>query len=515
MDENKMNEQNNNPEILDESQELQRIQVTRHLWPDEKENLKLKKENRFLTKLVYISSIICLIVGLMGGKYLRVFRNQPVGKELYEAKFHDTMQIMENQWFFAKDVDNLDETLADQALVGITSNAIDPHTNYLSKKDMQEFVQHLNRSFVGIGIQYTATADGLHMVERVFKNSPAEKAGVLPGDIIHMVDGKLVDHLENTEIAELVRGEEGTSVKIDFLRNGKTVSLNIVREEIHNTTFGEIRDDIGYLQIAQFGESTDEEVRSYLEDFHEKGIEHLILDLRNDGGGYLDSLHGICNCLLPKDTVYIQREFADGKHDESKTNGDEIVGFNKIAILVNENTASAAEALTMALKEQRKDVTVIGNNTYGKGTVQITMSYTDGSALKFTNSKWLSPKGVWINNVGIKPDIEVNLPDILNAKFVKMSDGELYEIDSVGEPVKIAQMALSYLGYGKLREDGYFDEATKQALTTYQVDHDLEGNGQLNETIYASLISSVLLDFNQDTSKDTQYQKAKEVVNAR
>ena len=372
---------------------------------------------------------------------------------------------MGNNWYFGKDIDNLDDRLLNQALTGITTNAEDPHTYYMTKEEVASFVQSINRNFVGIGVQFVAN-NGLNMIQRVFKGSPAEKAGVLPGDIIHIVDGTVVDNMSSSNIADLVKGEEGTKVHIDFIRDGETVSLDLTREQISSTVYGEVKDGIGYLEIVQFGESTANEVQLYLEDFNNQNIKDLIIDLRNDGGGYLTALQSVGGLFLDSGSVALVEEYASGKSKTLTVNGDKLWNDDgQIVMIVNDNTASAAEAFTLAMKEQRANVTVIGKTTYGKGTVQITDQFKDGSAIKYTTSKWLSSKGVWVNGEGIEPDVTVELPDILNVAISELPEGTTYAYDSVGNEVSIAQKALDYLGYEVDRNDGiisiYFTEKSK------------------------------------------------------
>jgi len=168
---------------------------------------------------------------------------------------------------------------------------------------------------------------------------------------------------------------------------------------------------------------------------------------------------------------------------------------------------------TLALKEQRSDVTTVGVTTYGKGTVQITRTFDDGSALKYTTSKWLSPSGVWVNGTGITPDVEVKLHDILSTSYVEMGEDETYAQDSVSESVKGAQMALAFLGYSVDRQDGYFSAATAAALQQFETDQNLTADGILDAKTYDALISRVVYVWNTDTSKDLQLQKAEAILN--
>lgn len=470
---------------------------------------KLKKSNKRLKVVLFVllCACICLSTVLIKTTY---FRSSSISST--EEKIEEALNVMGNNWYFGKDIENLDERLLNQALTGITTNEEDPHTYYMTKEEVESFVQSINRNFVGIGVQFIAT-DGINMIQRVFKGSPAEKAGVQAGDIIHAVDGTVVDNMSSTNIASLVKGEQGTTVHIDFIRDGETVSLDITRDQISTTVYGEVKDGIGYLEILQFGESTADEVKLYLQDFIDQNIQDLIIDLRNDGGGYLTALQSVGGLFLDGDSVALVEEYASGKSETLKVNGTKIWNDEgKVVILVNSNTASAAEAFTLCMKEQRDNVTVVGVTTYGKGTVQVTDQFKDGSAIKYTTSKWLSSKGVWVNGVGIEPDTTIELPDILNATIKEMEDDVVYSYDEVNEIVSIAQKALDYLGYDIDRTDGYFSEMTEESVLAFQKDHSLEETGSLDRTTYESIVSTVTLDWSTSDVHDTQLKYAEEYI---
>lgn len=473
---------------------------------------KLKKANKRLKIFVYLLICICICLSSLLVRSV-FFKTSTISTA--EGKIEEALNIMGNNWYFGKDIDNLDDRLLNQALTGITTNAEDPHTYYMTKEEVASFVQSINRNFVGIGVQFVAN-NGLNMIQRVFKGSPAEKAGVLPGDIIHIVDGTVVDNMSSSNIADLVKGEEGTKVHIDFIRDGETVSLDLTREQISSTVYGEVKNGIGYLEIVQFGESTASEVQLYLEDFNNQNIKDLIIDLRNDGGGYLTALQSVGGLFLDSGSVALVEEYASGKSKTLTVNGDKLWNDDgQIVMIVNGNTASAAEAFTLAMKEQRANVTVIGKTTYGKGTVQITDQFKDGSAIKYTTSKWLSSKGVWVNGEGIEPDVTVELPDILNVAISELPEETTYAYDSVGNEVSIAQKALDYLGYEVDRNDGYFSHETEECIKTFQKDHELEVTGIMDKTTYQTLISSVTFDWSTNKTHDTQLQYAEDLINGR
>lgn len=498
-----------------------KIPVERFQFADElkEENKALKKKNRRIRTFWIVICILGVVIGLFIGTLFPL----PISKTVTEvatgasvkfstSKIETVMKILENNWYFADTIDNLETRLTDQALSGLTSNSEDIHTEYMSEEEITSFTQSINRDFVGIGVQFKSSDDGVPVITNVYTNSPAESAGVQAGDIIYSVDGTLVEGLSATEIKELVQGEEGTVVTMEFIRNTEIITIEITRGLVGHTVDSSVDGSIGTLYIVQFGDSTAEELKSALDSFEESGVNKLVIDLRSNGGGYLDALQDVCSLFLPKDTVFITREYSDGTVKQSSTTGGMYTAFSPIVILVNENTASAAEAFTLALSEQREDVTVIGTTTYGKGTVQVTQYFSDGSAIKYTDSVWKSPNGVWINDTGITPDEIVELDPVLNSTYEEMAEEDSYTLDSVSEYTKEAQLCLSFLGYDVDRKDGYFDESTLEALHAYEADNEIEETDVLDNDLYMSLITSVVYAWSSDESYDSQMTRAKELL---
>ena len=502
-------------ENVEKDDELKTISLKKYVWPDEAALKKEKKKNKRLKKILVGSVVCAVLLGWFGGSILPygfasglrnlISRGMTMNSS---KKIQEALDIMENDWFFSKDIDNIDERLTDQAVNGITTNSEDKHTEYMSKDEMESFTQSINRNYVGIGVQYINT-DGTAIIEKVYKNTPAEEAGVKPGDILYSVDGVKMAGKSSDEIKKAVQGKKGTVVTIGFIRDGKHIALDITRAEVSSTVYGEMKENnIAYLQLYQFGSSTPDEVKSYLDDF--KDADGLVIDLRDNGGGYLDSVAGVSSCFLPKGTKVMSQEYANGDTTETDTKEEQYSSIKNIIILVNGNTASAAEVLTLALKQQRSDVKIIGTTTYGKGTVQVSKTFDDGSAIKYTTSKWLSPDGTWVNGVGITPDEEIKLHDVFYHSFTKMKEDDSYEVDSVSESISDAQLCLDYLGYTVDRKDGYFSQATADALKQYKQDHNLTVNETLDKDTYDSLRSQVILDWNTSSEHDLQLKKAEE-----
>lgn len=490
-----------------------------HLWPDELTLKKSQHKVKRLKRTLIIMALAALLIGWCGGSLLPLSFLDNLRSRLNEMKqissdnkIEEVLKIMENDWYFGSEIEDLDQRLQDQAITGITTNDEDPHTEYMSSDEMADFTQSINRNYVGIGVSYVQNGN-INLVEEVFKDSPAEKAGVQAGDVIHAVDGTVIDGLSTTEIKNLIQGDEGTKVSVTFIREGQYITLEITRAAVSATAYGKKLDDgTIYLRLAQFGDGTLTEVKSYLSSLAVDDSDKLILDLRNNGGGYLSSVSSVASLFLPENKVVMTEEYANGTKDVIQTEGGELSNIHQIVILVNGNTASAAEVMTLALKQQRDDVTIVGTTTYGKGTVQITRTFTDGSALKYTTAKWVSPDGTWVNGTGITPDVEVKLHDVITTSMTGMKEDETYQYDSVSDAVKDAQLCLDYLGYTPGRTDGYFSNETMEALKKFQSEHSIDASGVLNKTTYDALASAVALDWSTTTVHDLQLQKAQEIL---
>jgi carboxyl-terminal processing protease len=486
-----------------------RIKLERHIWPDEKANRKRKK---IFVSTVIIAIVLSFGIGWLFGSFLQT--PITINNSGKYTRLDAIIETLSAQWYFGKDVEDLETWLIDNAINGMIDLNGDIHTDYMTAEEVKQFNDSIDMGFVGIGVQYYMSGDGYPVVERVFKNSPAEAFGVMPGDIIYTVDGVDIKGLETEEIASRVKGEEGTTVVIEFLRAGAIVKKEIVRGLVKNSAFGQVlTGNIGYLEIYQFGSSTTQEVVNYLNDMKDKNVSKLIIDLRDNGGGYLNTLVGISSLLLPKDTVVIRQEYKDGTSEIGKTLGGQMTNFTDIVILVNANTASASEVLTAALQEQA-GIKVVGVKTYGKGTVQITRPFADGSALKFTTAQWMSPNGNAINGVGITPDYIVELHPVFYFDKIVLEEGVTFGLDQVDESIELAQLALDFLGYDVSRTDGYFDQSTVDAIVKFRSDYSLEPSDRLDKQALQVLSTEIIrFWFTNRANLDTQLQKAIELIN--
>ena len=329
-----------------------------------------------------------------------------------------------------------------------------------------------------------------------------------------MINGEAVEGKTSTEIKSMITESESKAVDLLLDRSGDELAVTLTRAEIENSAYGYILNGVGVLEISSFAETTAHEVGLYLEEFKASGVEKLIIDMRDNTGGYLVSVVDTASYFLPNDTVILKQEDRSGTITEYKTKSTiRNYEFSSMALLVNENTASAAEVLTAALKEQL-DVEVVGKLTYGKGTVQQSIPFRDGSAIKYTVAQWLTPNDNKINGVGITPDYEVDLPKALSISYHE--DDLVYELDSVAQNVQSAQYYLQFNGYFVDRFDGYFSEATKQAILAFQRDHEMTETGVVDTDLLVRLFSATTYTWFENKSElDTQLVKAMEVVNGR
>lgn len=314
-----------------------------------------------------------------------------------------------------------EEKLEEGAIKGYIEGLGDPYTEYISKEDMDDYLDDTMGNFVGIGIYMVKNTnyDRIQVLATI-KGSPAEKSGIRAGDLIISVDGVEYKADDMTTASNNIKGEEGTKVKIELLRGTETVKYEITREKVKvNQVEGKVlSNNIGYIQFTSFDETTAEDFKVKYEELTKQGIQSLIIDLRNNGGGIVDQALEIVDYVATKDSVLLYEVDKNNKETVRKAKTDPIINM-PIIILTNENTASASEILAGALKDLGKAKTV-GTKTYGKGVIQQILKLSDGSGIKITIEEYQTPNRNKINKVGIEPDEEVELPDsvesVLNVK---------------------------------------------------------------------------------------------------
>ena len=305
-----------------------------------------------------------------------------------------------------------DEELIDGALKGYVNALGDPYTTYYTKEEMKEIMEETNGNFVGIGIYMTENIkENVIMVIKPIENSPAEKAGILPGDIITKINDVEYTGDKLEEASNKIRGEEGTKVKLEIYRNGETKEFEITRKKvvISHITTKVLEDNIGYIARSDFDGDCANEFKTKYKELEKKGITKLIIDIRNNGGGIVDKSLEIANTMIEKGSTLLITKDKKNNEDITKATENPIINM-PVVVLTNEYSASASEILAGALKDNNK-ATLVGTKTYGKGIIQELNKLSDGSGLKVTVSEYYTPNHTAINKIGITPDVEVELSD--------------------------------------------------------------------------------------------------------
>lgn len=427
-------------------------------------------------------------------------------KKLYEAFLTIKKDYIQN-------VTN--DKLVEGAIGGMVGSLEDPYSDYMDPQSAEEFTSTLHSTFQGIGTEVTMQ-NGRVTVVSPFKDSPAERAGLRPNDQILSVNGESLEGLDLHQAVTKIRGPKGTKAVLKVARPGVSEPLNIVcvRDDIPiETVNSQVMEKngvkIGVIGITQFSTDTAKHFKEQLASLEKKGIGGLVIDVRGNPGGYLLAVKEIGEVLVPKKGLIVQIEYgADGKQREEYRSTTDAAKPYPIALLINGGSASASEILAGALHESG-NYKLIGEKSFGKGTVQSTMEMQDKSQLKLTIAKWLTPKGEWIHKKGIEPDFKVNQPAYFNATQLPV-DKDLAR-DMAGNDVKNLQLILSGLNLSPGRDDGYFDEKTEQVIKRFQTSHKLPATGKVDVATRAALEES-LRETMRKPENDLQLQKALEVV---
>lgn len=377
--------------------------------------MKRQKIYKIIMLVVLVSFITFLVTSLSLYTY---FSNDIIIDKTDGSKFSNITSkletvkgVIDKYYLWSDDID--ESKLEEASIEGYVNGLGDKYTEYIPAEEMADFTENITGTFVGIGVYMIADKENGIVVYYPIPNSPAENAGIKSGDIIIKVDDVEYTYDDFDDIADKIKGEEGTNVKITVLRDGVEKDFNITREKVNsNPIVSEmLEDNIGYVILPSFDSETSDNFKLKVEELVNDGAKSLIIDLRNNGGGILDASTEIADYFLDKDLDVIKTKDHNGKEQITKTKQDKIFDMPLI-ILANENTASASEVLIGALKDNNR-AQVIGEKTYGKGIIQTVMTLFDGSGIKITTAEYFTPNGTAIHEIGIEPDIEVSFPSTI------------------------------------------------------------------------------------------------------
>lgn len=371
-----------------------------------------KEKKVSLGNAIIIGAVLAVFGGIIGANFNNIFGGFGVylggskNTEINRSELDEIYSKLAETYNGEIDSDKLIEG----AKKGMVEAVGDVYTEYMDEEEAENYTNNVLHGNVGAGVGVEmGLRDGYVKVLRLLPNNPAEKAGVMIGDIIYKIDGQEVYTWSTSEIAKILRGDAGTEVTLTVARNGKEVEFKMVREEINNVSEYVTYDgNTAIITVTRFDNNTGTEIQKEAAKFKEKGINKVILDLRGNGGGYVAAAQDLLSLWIDGKLILTQKSAHFGEDKMSTSSGKAILKDMKTVVLVNGSTASASEITAAALKDYGK-ATIVGTKTYGKGVVQKMYELTGGGILKVTIAEWLTPKGNSINNDGVTPDVEVEM----------------------------------------------------------------------------------------------------------
>lgn len=368
----------------------------------------LSKSEKYTNKDIILITITSIIFGFVSCLFILMFITG--GKNIITMcidlkDFVKSYNVLTEKYYGKIDK----KKLINSAIKGMYYSVDDSYTTYMDKDETDDFEEIISGSYEGIGCSVTTDKDNNIKVYAIFENTPAAKSDLQVGDIIIKIDGEDYTNKNSSDLANYIKTNNNKTVVLTVKRENEEKEITINREKVEipsvtSKTYEKNDKKIGYIQISTFSSVTKKQFETKLKKLEKDKIDSLIIDVRDNGGGYLDCVTDITDLFLKKGEIIYQLETDNKKEkikDTTKTHRD-----YTIAVLTNKGSASASEILASALKETYGSY-VVGTNTYGKGTVQETMAMTDGSIIKYTTKKWLTPKGNWINKVGLEPTDKV------------------------------------------------------------------------------------------------------------
>jgi carboxyl-terminal processing protease len=383
------------------------------------------------TNTIAVTLLVALLSGIIGWRVGSLsidyqwknyrpsvnFSNQaPPSTENIDFKlFWDVWNLVSREYVDKKAIDP--KKMYYGAIQGMVAAVGDPYTVFLPPESQKAISEDLGGSFEGVGIELGYNKDKLLSVIAPLPGSPAEKAGVQPGDIIVKINGKEASNTSLPDAVSQIRGPKGTSVSLELFRDGdtKTRTVDLTRDTIvvksvnYQTKTTASGKKIGYIKLARFGERTDEEWNQAVSDALGAGVQGIILDLRNDPGGYFEDAIYVASEFIEKGNV-VQQENAQGQKQGFPSRGNGKLTKLPLIVLINKGSASSSEIVAGAIQDYKKGK-LLGNQSFGKGTIQESQNLPGGTGIHITTAKWLTPLDRWIHGIGLTPDIKVDAGD--------------------------------------------------------------------------------------------------------
>lgn len=383
-----------------------------------------KDIGNFTVLEVILIILISILFGVIVGYFINYSKNDTT-KDKNLKQIVSTYNTLVSDYYGKVDKDKL----SDSAIKGMVESLGDPYSNYMSGDDADEFNESIDGSFSGIGVVIQGGEEYCTVIE-VYEDTPAQKSGILVNDVIIKVNGEDVKGKTGTELAKMIRGKKGTKVNITIKRDNEEINMDVTRDTIDliSVTDKIIEyegKNIGYIYISSFAANTYSQFYKSLNALENKKIDALIIDVRSNPGGHLQQTKQILSLFFNSRTVLYQIK-SKGKTEKVYSYSNESRKY-PIAVLIDSGSASASEILASCFKENYKNVYIVGNTTYGKGTVQKTQTLKNGTTIKYTTETWLTSKGKSINKLGVTPTVEVSLGEEYKENPCDENDTQLKE----------------------------------------------------------------------------------------
>lgn len=426
----------------------------------------MKKENKY--RFMPLLMALCVVLGIMIGSF---YANHFSGNRLTivnngSSRLNNLLRIIDDQYVDKVDIDSLVE----KAIPAILAE-LDPHSVYISAKDAQKAADDLNGSFSGVGVEFTIRQDTIR-VQNVIKNGPAERAGIIAGDKIVTVDGKTFvgKQVTDQEAMHRLKGPSGSKVRVGVLRYGHrgVLTYTVTRAEIPTKTITAaymLDNNTGYIKVKNFGEKTYPELLVALASLQQHGFKNLVIDLRDNPGGYLQSAVQMANEFLPAKRLIVYTQGRKSPRQDYTSDGHGTYQSIPLVVLINEGSASASEIFTGAMQDNDR-ATVIGRRSFGKGLVQQQIPFSDGSLIRLTIARYYTPSGRCIQ----KPYVDGDDQDYAQDLIERYEHGEYFSRDSIKHtgPTYYTRIGRVVYGGGGITPDIFVPEDTTGVTSYYK-----------------------------------------------
>lgn len=456
---------------------------------------KLEEERKKQRKIFVLIALLVSLFMFSLGFYLSYVFNGNTKSDKAKDKFNTIYSILSEDWYYGKYDENIEKTLIDNAIYGMLDAETDPFTRYLTS------LGSLATSYEGLGITISEYKEYFVITEVASKINI--EAGLKKGDILLSIDGNSLENKSSEYIKTLIQNKD--EVRIEVKRNGIDITLTAyVTTYTPVTVFKDfsLSAEVAYIQITEFANDTATYFKNYLSEAKNLGYNELIIDLRDNPGGYITSVVDCADLLMGKGKVVLTTK---DRHDNTysyKTSSDDKYDFNKITVLINKNSASGAEALSAALNENMNDkVELVGVTTYGKGSAQKMIYFTDGTYFNYTYALWFTPNDNSIHKVGVNPETVYTGSGIHLLSFNKTT----LKTGDYGTDVYNLQVVMKELGYYTGELTSYYDESLAQAVKQFQIDagfEESEQTGNLDSLTIRYLLAKRYDDQVKDYNKE-------------